>query len=132
MELAGIASFAELARIIATRNLGERTLRKIADDSDTSRAMQRLDAVAIAQATGLPVEFFTLPADDLTAAMTQAGQAPGTRQDVGAAIDALSAKVDELAAQQADDAARLAQLEEAASARGATGRRAGRAGAAQR
>ena len=75
MQLAGIESFGELARIVNTRNLGERTLRKIGDDSDSSRTMQRLDAIALAEATGLPYNFFALPAERLVAAIETADSA---------------------------------------------------------
>lgn len=67
MELAGIDSFGELARRIDHDGLGERTLRKIADDNDATRSAQRLDLVAIADACGLPYEFFTIDFADLAA-----------------------------------------------------------------
>jgi len=72
MAYAGIESFGELARLIDQDGLGERTLRKLADDRDEKTA-QRRDLVAISDVTGLPYEFFTLENEALVRALTGGG-----------------------------------------------------------
>lgn len=39
----------------------ERTMRKLMDDTDTSRAVETKDLILIAHHTNVPVEFFTTP-----------------------------------------------------------------------
>lgn len=58
MALAGINSFADLAERIDSRGMGERTLRKIADDRDEERVPRRGDLLLIAEITGVPISFF--------------------------------------------------------------------------
>lgn len=77
MAFAGISGFGELASLIDQRGLRERTLRKLADDNDASRDVQRRDILAIADATGLPYEFFTLPRAELLEAVERAADERG-------------------------------------------------------
>lgn len=116
MELAGLTGYAELAERIGQHGLGERTLRKLADDEDTSRTARRTDIIAIAEATGLPPAFFTLGDTELASALDVATTRSDHEQRLTALEDDLRALRRELAATAV---ARIAQEAEASRRRSA-------------
>lgn len=96
--------FRELAQAINTPNLGERTLRNIATPTFTRRTAGRLDLIAISKATGLPYEFFTLPAAAFVQALASAGDAD-TEADAAheeSVDEAPTTEIDDLRSQVAD------------------------------
>lgn len=64
---AGLNGFEALAERIDQPGLGTKTLRNIADGT---RAARRPDLIVIAEATGLPYEFFVLPRHQLVEGFT--------------------------------------------------------------
>lgn len=84
--LAGI-SVKELAQRIGQDGLGERTLRSL--EGDAGRAWRPMELQAVAQACGLPYEFFTVDFQQLT-----------LNGRVGQRLDALEAELRQLAAER--------------------------------
>lgn len=101
MTLAGIDSFEDLARRIDSRNLGATTLRKLNDNVRAS-----LPRRAIADACGLPYQFFTVDFRRLSElAQAAASDAQPER------LDALEQQVSQLATDLREVRAELLERE---------------------
>lgn len=122
MQWAQIESFAALAEAIDAPGYSERNLRNIAPPEDAGRDIQRLHIVAVAEATGLPTEFFTLAHDELVQRLTGGGGETGRR------LDELADQVSGVRQAVAQLATRLGEVErDTSAARRRTGRHRGSA-----
>lgn len=96
MALAGI-DFDELAKRIATKNYGSRTLRRIADPDDTGRPPRGPDLALIARACCVSEAFWTIDFSEL--------EEPSLRDDLNRLDDRLSLALAEIGG-------RMGQLEQ--------------------
>lgn len=110
-------TFEDLERVINVKNFRASTLRKIARDHDTSRVAAKSDLTLIADATGLPIEFFTTPAPKLMEAIhNSVDSLPG--DPLTGRVDQIEQSLNDLRAELARTAfVRAAQADESSAQR---------------
>ena len=84
MTIGGVDSFVHLAGLIDRRGFGEATLRRLKATGDTRATSHHLKPIA--DACGVPYEFFTTPADEL--GRPAAASSPSAER-----LDALEARI---------------------------------------